>query len=84
MKNFITYSDVDNKKIKSNISDFQYAGYLKTSIFLRIFHENKFVRIFVILIFGKFYKKRLIDNHNEMLALQNGIYKEYFEYIKKH
>ena len=83
MKNFIAYSDMDNKKIKSNISDFKYAGYLKTSLFLRIFHENKLVRIFVILIFGKFYKKRLINKHNKMLAFQNGIYKDYFEYIKK-
>ena len=83
MKNFIVYSDIDNKKIKSNISDFKYAGYLKTSLFLRIFHENKLVRIFVILIFGKFYKKRLINKHNKMLAFQNGIYKDYFEYIKK-
>ncbi len=81
--NFITYSEFTNKKIEENIKDLEYAGYKKTSLILCWLHGSKIAKIFTRLLLGRFYQNFIIRKHSKMMALQKGIYKEYFDYIKE-
>ena len=65
----------------AHIAEYEYAGYKKSASFLKFFHKNKIIKFFVLIIFSKLYKKKLINDQLKMNKLQNGIYKKHFDYI---
>ena len=80
--NFIVQTEFGNKKIEENIDDLKHAGYLKSSMVLNYIYNNKLLKVFISLLFGRLYKRRLDKRKLDMLSLQNGIYKKHFDYIK--
>jgi glycosyltransferase involved in cell wall biosynthesis len=82
-KNFIIFGVSEDEQINKNISDYEYAGYHRSAAILRFFYRNKIIKFFVLLTFGTFYKKKLINDRLRMQKLQNGTYKKYFNYISK-
>lgn len=80
--NFIVQTDFNNRKIEENIKDFKYAGYKKSSYILSIFHNSTPLKILVRIIFGSFYRRRLLNRQSIMMSLQNSVYKKHFDYIK--
>lgn len=83
IKNFIIYSESGDKQINENISDYEYARYKKSAAILKFFHRNKIIKFFILIVFSKLYKRKLINDQLKMNKLQNGIYKKYFNYINK-
>lgn len=83
IKNFIVYNDISNKLIIENISDYNNAGYSKTSKFLNILYSSKLAKFLVNIFFGWLYKRRISQDQLYMHSLQNGKYRKHFEYIKK-
>ena len=81
--NFIAYTESSNQKIEEDIEGFNYAGYSKASLILNHLHNSRIAKIIIRLLFGRFYKQKLIKNQSKMLSLQNGIYKKQFDYVKK-
>ena len=81
IKNLIIFSDSVDDNINENIAEYEYAGYKKSASFLKFFHKNKIIKFFVLIIFSKLYKKKLINDQLKMNKLQNGIYKKHFDYI---
>ena len=83
IKNIVIYSESGDSKINENISDYEYAGYKKLASILKFFHKNQVIKFFVLIVFSKWYKRKLINDQLKMNKLQNGIYKKYFNYINK-
>jgi len=83
IKNFIIFGVSEDEQINKNISDYEYAGYHRSAVILRFFYRSKIIKFFVLLTFGTFYKKKLINDRLRMQKLQNGTYKKYFNYINK-
>lgn len=83
IKNFIIFGAYEKEQINKNISDYQYAGYHRSAAILRFFYRSKIIKFLVLLTFGTFYKKKLINDQLRMQKLQNGAYKKYFNYINK-
>ncbi len=82
IKNYINFTEFSNNRIEANIEDFKREGYVKTSLILNYLHNNKFAKMFARLLFGTYYKRKLIKNQSKMLSLQNGIYKKHFDNLK--
>lgn len=83
IKNFIIFRESGDKEINKNISDYEYAGFHTSAAILRFFYRNKIIKFFILLTFGKLYKKRLINDQIKMQKLQNSTYKKCFNYINK-
>lgn len=83
LQNLIIFDEFKDKKIKENITDLEYVGYAKTSLLLNFVYKSKTVKIFVKLLFGKIYKRKINIKKLEMSSLQSGIYKKYFNNLKE-
>lgn len=83
MKNFCNATEPGNNRIEADIRDIRYAGYVKTSVILNYLHKNNLAKNIIRMLFGSYYKQRVIQHQMKMLALKNSTYKELFEDIKK-
>ena len=83
LQNFIIYDEFKDKKIKEDIKDLGYIGYTKISSILYFIHNSKTAKVFVRLLFRKIYIRKISSRNLEMLSLQNGIYKKYFNNIRE-
>lgn len=83
IKNSVIFRESGEEEINKHIFDYEYAGYYKSAAILRFFYRNKIIKFFVLLTFGKIYKKKLANDQLKMKKLQTGIYKKYFNYINK-
>ena len=81
IKNICINEDLDqigNKEIK----DARYSGYRYTALILKYFYFNKVIKAVLRLLFQKYYYKKRFKHQAYMKSLQEGVYKELFEYIK--
>lgn len=83
VQNFLDPKKFRDKKIEENINDYKYAGYSIISSMLNFFYNSKIIKFFFQLLLSRLYKKKLDMNRSKMLKLQNGIYKNHFDYIRE-
>ena len=81
IQNFLDPTSFKNTKIEEDIKDYKFNGFSKRSMILEHIHNSKIVQIIIRFLFIGVYKKILSRKKNELLSLQNGIYKKYFDYI---
>ncbi len=83
VKNYMNFTKSGSNRIEANIKNFKCEGYVRTSLILNYLNSNKSAKVFARLLFGSYYKRRLIKNRAKMLSLQNGIHKNHFDNLKR-
>jgi len=82
IKNVCNDTVISSDVIERDIKHIKCAGYVNTSAILNIVHKNKITSKILRTLFFPYYTKKIVRHKVEMEKLQDGIYKELFNYVK--
>lgn len=73
--------NTDDNIINNEVKNIEVAGFIYTSLLLRIVYGSKTFKYIIRLFFSRYYHNRTQQHRSDMLKLQQGVYKELFEDI---